>query len=255
MPFELFVALRYLRDQRFQTGLILSGIGVGVGVIVFLSALITGLQESIIDRTLGSQAQVTVRPVEENPRLHPIADGALLSISIERPPQRVRSIESWREVETVVRRSPGVTGVAPTITGPAIAVRGQGSIALSVRGIELDSYRTIVDVTDRLVDGRFDLAGFQAVVGTELARQLGIGVGGRVRIQTVGDRGGLYTVSGIFDYNSATLNESLVFVSLRGAQTLFGIAGGVSTLEVKGGDIFEAEALAERIRDRTGLVA
>ncbi|MCH1570528.1 MAG: ABC transporter permease [Longimicrobiales bacterium] len=255
MPFELWVALRYLRDQRFQTGLILCGTGVGVGVIVFLSALITGLQESIIERTLGSQAQVIVRPIEEIPRVHPMDGEVLAALTLERPPQRVRSIEGWRAIEDVVRRSPDVSGVAPTITGPAIALRGQGSIALSVRGIELESYRTIVDVESRLVEGRFDLAGFQVVVGTELARTLGTGLGGRVRIQAAGDRGGVYTISGIFDYSSQTLNESLVFVSLRGAQTLFGIAGGVSALEVTGGDIFEADAMAARIQDRTGLVA
>jgi lipoprotein-releasing system permease protein len=134
-------------------------------------------------------------------------------------------------------------------------VRGRGSIALSVRGIELESYRSIVDVESRLVEGNFDLAGFNVVVGTELARQLGVTLGGRVRIQAAGDRGGVYTISGIFDYNSVTLNESLVFISLRGAQTLFGVPGGVSAIEVKGMDVFEAEALAERIRDRTGLVA
>lgn len=255
MPFELWVALRYLRDQRFQTGLILCGTGVGVGVIVFLSALITGLQDSIIERTLGSQAQVIVRPIEELPRVHPIQGDALTALTVERPPQRVRSIEGWRAIEDVIRRSPDVSGVAPTITGPAIALRGQGSIALSVRGIELESYRTIVDVESRLVEGRFDLTGFQVVVGTELARTLGTGLGGRVRIQTAGDRGAVYTISGIFDYSSQTLNESLVFVSLRGAQTLFGIAGGVSALEVTGGDIFQADAMAARIRDRTGLVA
>jgi lipoprotein-releasing system permease protein len=255
MPFELFVSLRYLRDQPLQTGLILSGIGVGVGVIIFLSALITGLQESIIQRTLGSQAQVVVRPLEELPRLHPVAEGELLAATIERPPQRVRAIDGWRDVESTVRRTAGVVAVAPTISGPAIAVRGQGSIALSVRGIELESYQTIVDVESRLVEGRFDLAGFQAVVGTELARKLGVGVGGRLRIQSADDRGGIYTISGIFDYSSVTLNESLVFVSLRGAQTLFGLDGGVSALEVKGGGIFEADALSARLRARTGLVA
>lgn len=255
MPFELFVSLRYLRDQPFQTGLILSGIGVGVAVIIFLSALITGLQESIIDRTLGSQAQVVVQPPEEVPRIHPAQGSTLVAVTTERPPQRVQGIDGWRQVEDVVRRSPGVEAVAPTITGPAIALRGQGSIAVSIRGIDLDSYQTIVDVRSRLVEGSFDLAGFRAVVGTELARSLGVGVGRRIRIEAPAGRGGVYTISGIFDYNSVTLNESLVFVSLRGAQTLFQLEGGVSALEVKGGEVFEAEALAGRIRDRTGLVA
>lgn len=256
MPFELFVALRYLRDGRGQTWLILAGIGVGVGVIIFLSALITGLQQSIIDRTLGSQAHVVVRPPEELPRTLPAApDGALRAIEVQRPPQRVRAITGWKQTEALLRRTAGVTAVAPTVSGPALAVRGPGSISVNVRGIEVGSYSSIVDVEARLVEGSFDLAGFRAVVGTELARKLGVGVGGRIRLQVPGDRGGVYTVSGIFDYRSRSLNEGLVFVSLRGAQTLFSIEGGVSTLEVRGTDIFEADALARTITDRTGLVA
>ena len=260
MPFELFVALRYLKDGRLQTWLILTGIGVGVGVIIFLSALITGLQQSIVDRTLGSQAHVVVRPPEELPRVLPRPDGAgtpdeLRAVEIQRPPQRVRSIIGWKQVEALLRRTPGVVAVAPTVSGPALAVRGPGTISVNVRGIELDTYATIVDVESRLVDGTFNLDGFNAVVGTELARKLGIGVGGRVRIQVPGDRGGVYTVSGIFDYRSRSLNEGLVFISLRGAQTLFDLDGGVSTLEVLGTEIFAADQLAGSITDRTGLVA
>ena len=62
MPCEWMIALRYLREGRTQTLLILSGVAVGVGVIVFLSALINGLQGSLIDRTLGSQAHLVIRP-------------------------------------------------------------------------------------------------------------------------------------------------------------------------------------------------
>jgi lipoprotein-releasing system permease protein len=141
------------------------------------------------------------------------------------------------------------------VSGPALAVRGPGSISVNVRGIELETYSAIVDVRSRLVQGGFNLDGFHAVVGTELARKLGVGVGGRIRLQVPGDRGGVYTVSGIFDYRSRSLNEGLVFISLRGAQTLFGVEGGVSTLEVLGTDIFAADALAADIADRTGLVA
>jgi len=260
LPFELFVALRYLRDGRRQTWLILTGIGVGVGVIIFLSAIITGLQRSIVDRTLGSQAHVVVRPPEEMPRVLPLPGGAddpraARSIETQRPPQRIRSIVGWKQVEALLRRTPGVVAVAPTVTGPALAVRGPGTNSVTLRGIELDTYAAIVDVESRLVAGDFNLDGFHAVVGTELARRLGIGVGGRLRVQVGDDRGVVYTVSGIFDYRSRALNEGLVFVSLRGAQTLFDLDGGVSTLEVLGDEIFQADALAARIRDRTGLVA
>ena len=255
MPFELFVALRYLRDGRLQTGLILAGIGVGVGVIIFLSALITGLQQSIIERTLGSQAWVVVRPPEEMPRVLPGPDAESRAVETQRPPQRIRSITGWKQVEAALVRTPGVAAVAPTVSGPAIAVRGPASLAIAVRGIDLETYSAIVDVRSRLVDGAFDLEGFNAVVGIELARKLGIGVGGRIRIQSAGERGGVYTVAGLFDYRSSDLNERLVFVSLRAAQTLFDVEGGVSSLEIRGTEIFAADALAAGIRDRTGLTA
>jgi len=219
VPFERFVALRYLKAGRLQTWLILAGIGVGVGVIIFLSALIVGLQQSIIERTLGSQAHVVVRPPEELPRVLGREGNELQAVEVQRPPQRVRSIVGWKQVEAMLWRTPGVRAVAPTVSGPAVAVRGPGPISVSIRGFDLETYSAIVDVRSRLVEGAFNLDGSHAVVGTELARKLGIGVGGRLRLQVPGDR------------------------------------GGVSTLEVLGTEIFDADGLAAGIADRTGLVA
>ncbi|MCP2839694.1 hypothetical protein, partial [Salmonella enterica] len=65
LPFEFLVALRFLREGRMQTALILLGVTGGVAVIVFLSQLISQLQATIIDRVLGSQAHVVMRPLEE----------------------------------------------------------------------------------------------------------------------------------------------------------------------------------------------
>jgi lipoprotein-releasing system permease protein len=47
LPFEWLVALRYLREGRLQTVLILAGVTGGVAVIIFLTTLITQLQASI----------------------------------------------------------------------------------------------------------------------------------------------------------------------------------------------------------------
>jgi lipoprotein-releasing system permease protein len=51
------------------------------------------------------------------------------------------------------------------------------------------------------------------------------------------------------------LNERWVFVSLRAGQAAFGLEGGISTIEVLGTEIFEAESLAGLITERTGLPA
>ncbi len=255
MRFELIVALRYLREARGQTWLILTGIAVGVGVIVFLSALINGLQASLIEQTLGSQAHVVVRPPEEMPRV--LAEGGeeVRGVRVQRPPQRVRSIAQWRRMVADVESLPGVVAVAPTVAGPAMAVRGQGSSSVAVRGVDSESYGRIVDIASRIVEGSADLGSSDALVGTELAADLGLDVGDRVRLQTGEDRASVFTVTGIFDFGTRELNERWVFVPLRAAQAMFGLEGGISTLEVLGTEIFEAEALARRIAERTGLPA
>jgi lipoprotein-releasing system permease protein len=255
MPFELLVALRYLREGRAQTWLILTGVAVGVGVIIYLSALITGLQKCLIDRTLGTQAHVVVRPPEDLPRLLPSRETVLRAPLIERPAQRIRSILQWQRTIADIAGLPGVTAVAPTVAGPAMAVRGDGASSVAVRGVDVSSYRDIIDLTAFLTAGRLDLDGFHAVIGTELARYLGLGVGDRMRLRVGTDVGGVYTITGILDLGNKELNQRWVFVSLRAAQTMFGLAGGVSTIEVRCARIYDAEALARSISANTGLVA
>ena len=255
MPFELLVALRYLREGRAQTWLILTGVAVGVGVIIYLSALITGLQQSLIDRTLGTQAHVIVRPPEDMPRLLPGGDGARRASLVERPAQRVRSILQWQRVAAEIAALPGIVAVSPAITGPAMAVRGDGASSVAVRGIDVPGYRRIVDLAAFLKAGRLDLDGFHAVIGMELARYLGLGIGDRMRLRIGTDIGGVYTVTGILDFGNKDLNQRWVFVSLRAAQSIFGLEGGVSTIEVRGERIYDAEPLAQTIAAHTGLVA
>lgn len=259
MPFELIVALRYLREGRGQTWLILTGVGVGVGVIIFLSSLIGGLQDSLIERTLGTQAHVVVRPREEIPRVLPAGVGVVREAQIERPAQRVRSIVQWQRAQADIDGIPGVIATAPSISGAAIAVRGDGANSVLVRGIDPESYRGIVDLEGFLIEGRLKMDGFEAVIGTGLAKDLGLRVGDRFRLRVGTERDDVarvaYTVTGIFDIGNKDLNARWVLVSLRAAQTLFALEGGVSAIEVKGGEIYDAERLAVEIAGRTGLVA
>src|SRR5690606_12295321 len=229
MPFELIVALRYLREGRGQTAFILVGIAVGVGVIVFLSALINGLQASLIEQTLGSQAHVVVRPPEEMPRVLSESGDGVRGTRVQRPPQRIRSITQWQRVVADIESLPGVLAVAPTVAGPAMAVRGEGYSSVAVRGIGHASYGRIVDINRRIVQGDADPGTSHALVGIELASDLGLSIGDRVRLQVGTDRASVFTVGGIFDFGAQELNERWVFVSLRAAQAMFGLEGGVST--------------------------
>lgn len=256
MPFEWTVAIRYLRDQRMQTALILAGIGVGVGVMIFLSALINGLQQSILDRTLGTQAHIVVRPPEDvvRPILKSDESTAVLS-NEQRPPQRLRSIVRWQQSIESIHAVRDVVAVAPTVAGSAFAIRGLANKSIAVRGVETDSYVRIVDMGSKIVDGEFRLLGGETVIGIELAKDLGVRVGDKIRLATPDERTQVFSVEGIFDAGNKDLNERWVFVPLRSAQTLLDLQGGVSTIEVKVREPFDAEEIATVVAARTGLVA
>ena len=72
---EWKIALRFLLDNRMQTLLITFGIAVGSAVIVFITALITGLQANVIQRTLGTQAHIRILPPDEVNRTLPARRG------------------------------------------------------------------------------------------------------------------------------------------------------------------------------------
>lgn len=255
MPFEWKVAVRFLREGRVQTLLILAGIGVGVGVVVFLSALINGLQATLIDRTLGTQPHVVVRPLDDAVREIPRPGGEAVAARLEQPPQRLRSILRWQEARAVLGSLPGVTAVSPVVSGAAFALRGLANRAVAVRGVEPASYLGIVDVAARMTEGSFRLGASEAVVGVELAHELGLSPGDKLRLVTPDGRSADFRVSGLFDIGNKDLNERWVFVPLREAQTLLDLVGGVSELEMKVGRIFEADALAAAAASRTGLSA
>jgi len=255
MPFEWLVAIRFLREGKTQTMLILSGIGVGVGVIIFLSALITGLQQSIIDRTLGTQPHVVVRPQEEMVRqLVRSPDGVVVARML-RPPQRIRTILRWQQTLDEVRAVEGVVAAAPVVNGAAFALRGNANRSVAVRGVEAGSYARIIDMESKIVSGHFDVEGGKAVIGVELAKDLGVSQGDKLRLSTPDGRQEVFLISGIFDVGNRDLNLRWVFVSLRAGQTLFDLAGGISTIEIKCADIFDAEEVSQTIASRSGLVS
>jgi lipoprotein-releasing system permease protein len=255
LPFEPFVALRFLREGRAQTWLIFVGVGIGVGVMVFVSALITGLQGNLIKNTLSTQAHVVVRPPERTPKVLPDPGGATVGATVEKGAERVARIDAWQPILQTIARLPRVTAVAPTVAGSAFAHQGPLSAAVALRGIDAKSYGRVVNLREKLQSGSLELVGNAALIGSELATALGLGVGDRLRLRTTANREDIVRVTGIFDLGNKDVNQRWVFVSLREAQNLLDLAGSVSTLEVRIDDPFVADSVAESIQQQTELVA
>jgi lipoprotein-releasing system permease protein len=254
MPFQWFVAIRYLRDARGQSALMLAAVSVGVSVIVFLSALINGLQASLIESTLGSQPHITLRVPREEPRplVHP-REGLAIARLRQPATQRLRSLDQWPAVVRAAARAPGVTAASPTISGSGTATRAEARVPIVIRGVDPGSFLDIIDLRRSIVEGVFDVASGRVVIGSALAADLGINVGDRIRVTSTEGVEDVVTIAGLVTVGSGAVDQSWLVTSLGHAQSLFALPGGVTSIELKVRDVFDADRIADGIRGRTGL--
>ena len=248
MPFEWIAAVRFLREGRMQTIFIITGIAIGVGVIVFMSALLTGLQANFIKRVLTSQAQIELLPADQIARPLRGAAGVIEDAALQRPSQRVISIDQWPKIRDRMLAMPEVTNVSPTMAGSALAVRGAASRAITVSGVDPATYFNIVRVPDYIVAGVARLTSQDIIIGTQLAIDLGAQVGDKLHVKAASGTDIVLTVTGLVDLGSKGVNERTTFVALRTAQSLLGIIGGVTAIEMTVRDIYAAETIARQIQ-------
>ena len=250
---EWTLAVRFLREGRTQSLLILAGIAIGVAVIVFLSALISGLQANLIDRTLGTQAHIQLQAPLQHNHILPASPGTA-TLVLETPrPQPLRSINNWQQLRDTLDTQPGITAVSPVISGPALARRGDALESVLLLGIDAPRYLRIVPLQQNLVEGRFRVDAGQVVIGSELARELGARRGDTLRLDTGQDNDTLLTVAGIFELGVGELDARHVYLDLRQAQALLGLPGGVTTIDLRVDDLFAADAIAARLGRLSGL--
>ena len=255
-PFEAIVALRFLREGKVQTMFIVVGIAIGVAVIVFMSALLTGLQFNFIKRVLTGQAHIQLMPHKETVRsLRLGAPSSVQDVITQAPLQRLKSFDQWQQVQTMVRQMPEVQVVSPAATGSALAVRGDASRAVSLVGVKPELYFQIVPLADKVVMGQARIEADTMLIGTELAIDLGVGVGDKLRLSAATGASNTLTVAGIFDLGNKGANARSVFVSLRTAQSLLGLIGGVTLLDITVKDVYAAQGIAQQLNTLTGLQA
>ena len=259
LPFEWIVALRFLREGRLQTLFIVTGIAIGVGVIVFMSSLLSGMQANFVRRVLTAQPHIALLPPKQVARaLGPppgLSPGAIEAATVQPPLQRPRSLDQWQTVAGTIATLPGVRVVSPEAAGSALAVRGDASRAVNLTGIVPDRYYRIIDVPGKIVRGRASVDIGDVVIGTELASDLGIDVGDLLRITTATGGDARLVVRGIVDLGSKGANQRAAFVALRAAQSLLSLQGGVTSLGVTVDDVWTADKVARRITSVTGVEA
>ncbi|WP_313312723.1 ABC transporter permease [Pulveribacter sp.] len=252
---EWTIATKFLREGRTQSVLILVGIGVGVAVLVFLSALITGLQQNIIDRTLGTQPHIKIQPPQERNLIVLPPPGTTQLVLETQRAQRLRSINNWQQVRDVLETLPQLTAVSPVVSGPAFVRRGEALLPVALLGIDPERYRRIIAVQDELVAGTFRIGAGDAVIGRQLAADLGVRVGDKVRVDGGQGRESVVNVAGIFELGVRELDARYLYLDMKQVQSLLELPGAATGIDVKVRDIFAAQDVAARLARLTGLRA
>ena len=248
LGFESRVALRFLREGRMQTLLIIVGVAAGVAVVAYISALINGLQGNTLTKTLGAQAQITIRsPDDVVLPARPPASGATVMSDTQPRVQRLRSVANWQAVVPLLEARDDITAVSPMVSGSGLALRGEATQAIALTGVDLDRYDRIVSLRSKVVSGQARLAPGEAIIGRELADDLGVRIGDRLTVQT-GSVSDSVRVTALVDLGVRDLNRRTVIVPLRTAQSLLALPGGATTLDLTVKDVWSADALARELR-------
>ena len=256
-PFEWIAAIRFLREGRLQSIFILSGVAIGVAVIVFMSALLTGLQANLFKRVLSSQPHITLERPKQVATPQRVAAGIGESIlaTVQKPAQRFSGVDQWQKIRDQMQSRSDILAVSPTVTGPAFVVRGDANQAISLTGIDAEQYIKIVPLPEKMIAGTYRVTTTDMLIGKDLADDLGVQLGDKLRVATAAGGNLTLTIVGIFDLGNRGANQRYAFVALSTAQNLLNLIGGVSSIDLTVVEPFQAEVVAKSIAASTGLNA
>ena len=253
MPYALKIALRHLLSHPVQTALLTSGVAVGVGVFIFMSALIGGLATLLTLRTVGSIPHVVIEMPEREPA---ILDGIVgAQAVVQKDLSRREQIAIWQPFIPMIERASGVTAVSPQIRGSGFVERGQAVAPIGVIGVEPDKLSTIADIGSAIVSGSDALPIDGVLIGSILADDLGLRAGQIARITSDRGRARNFRIGGIFTLGIASADSQAVYMNLTAARALFDLPSGLSRMEVKVAPVSAAPDIARELERSTGLRA
>jgi len=140
---------------------------------------------------------------------------------------------------------PNVREVAPVVSGQAFVSKGANPIGVALIGSDPELQDRITPVTKDLISGKYlGLGSDEIVIDSELAKDLNVTSGERVRVTSGTGASDSFTIAGIY---SRGQGRGSAYVTLRTGQSLFGFGSTVNAIQVKLIDIYDADSVADRI--------
>jgi lipoprotein-releasing system permease protein len=256
LPFELLLALRYLRPKRTFVSIItlisIIGVALGVAVLIIVISVMSGFDRDLRAKILGFNANLRI-----------VATG--------------ETMENYDAVMDLVSSNKNVIGVAPYVLGPVLMEteptnsQQQPSVAVPyLRGADPACEASVSVLPKSIIAGKFDLRRHGLVIGSALAEYLQLAVGDHVAIYSPNDLKNMkeqqgkaneeavlpsdYTITGIFDVGYYDYNYSIVVASLQNAQDLYDLGDSVHGLMIKLRDPDQAPEVKRQLEARLGPV-
>src|SRR5579859_7864330 len=248
LPFELFLALRYLRPKRTFVSIItlisILGVALGVAVLIIVISVMSGFDHDLRDKILGFSAHLTVKQYGD-------------------------TLKNCEQVESVIAQNKNVRGVSPFVLGPVLVETEDNSNrpamqdAPMLRGVDPATEGSVSKLPDEIKFGKFDLSGRGVLVGVSFADNLQLQVGDTLSIYSIREIKKMkqarqqkrevtilpddYEVRGIFDTGYYEYNSRVIVTSLANAQDLYDLDGSVHGLFVMLNDPYEADAVKTQL--------
>ncbi len=248
LPYQAFIALRYLRTKKKQRGISfntlisLGGVAVGVMALLVVLSVMSGFHEDLQKKILGVNAHVVILNYRG-------------------------SMPEYRDVIKKVETDKDVLSSAPFVMGQVMVSSGKRAQGVYLRGVEAASELKTTDIGRFMKEGRVEelhsgkgLPGI--IVGRELAGSIGAFMGDVVTVLspvgTIGPLGMLprvkqFRVAGIFEVGMFEYDSNLVLTDLASAQEFFDMGDAVTGIQLRLDDIYKAASVRERIEKMLGF--
>lgn len=250
-PYAVKLAIRHLLSHPGQTALLMAGVALGVGVFIFMSALIGGLATLLTLRTVGSIPHIVLEMPDRDPAT--LSPNAHKQVVRQKDLSRRDQIAIWQPVIPIIEQTSGVTAVSPQIRGSAFVERGQTVAPVGVIGVMPGKLSDIADIEAAIVDGSSDLPADGILIGSRLARDLALRVGQVIRLSSDRGRARSFRIGGIFTLGIASADRQAVYMNFTTARALYDLSTGISRIEIKVEPAIDAAAISERLQRSTGL--
>jgi lipoprotein-releasing system permease protein len=243
LPYELQIGWRYTRAGRngrrngfisFISSVSMLGIALGVAALIIVLSVMNGFQKEVRDRMLSVIAHVEVFDLQGS------------------------ALPDWQATAAQVRSNPQVMGVAPFVSNQALIARGDDMRGAVVRGISPNDEATVTDIAAQLKDttlARLTPGAWGIVLGSELARSLGVVEGDKVTIVAPGGQvtpAGVVprlkqlTVVGTFSAGHYEYDSGLALIHIDDAAKLFRVEGPTG-LQLRLKDLHQARTVAAQL--------